>query len=754
MIHFFSDFIYKYFFKSFLLFSLLLVSGCHFYHDTATHYNSYFLAKEGITEFENDYFNEHIDDYNDVLSILIPIDSNKTLSHKEKLDYIITKASRPIKFHQTSDWIDECYLLVGWVRLYEEDYENALTTFKFINAKFADHNSRHAALNALLRMFIEKEEEANITLVRDVIKQENAPYSKKNTKDYHLNFAHYYRNKMDYGQSIQHLRFAVDLEENRYYKARYYFILGQMLEARGEVDNAYKAFIKAEKLAKTNELEFQSNISAYSMQPVDFNNEKQIKKINKYFSKKLKDHNNWDNRDKIYYEMAQFQMRKPDHDRALIELNESVQVSTNNKIQKGHSYLNAGDIYYDIKEDYISAAAYYDSAVQNFDESVYGFEAIKLKSKNLQDLAKYTKIIQEQERLIQLSKMSEEDQHTFFEKEINDEKEAIILKEQYAKENEKKKKKPEVSKSNSFNSKASKEFYFYNTEAIAQGKSQFLRIWGSRPLEDNWRRANKLEFNDNNQANNTNNQKSSIQKKKQKGKEEPTNEDLFAGIKTIEERKKEVPTSETELSTVNKKLADGIFELGKVYMYQIKITEKTLENFNRFLNEFPEDENAYEVAYLVYVICKDYDGCDEETSKQYLINNYPDCLYSKILVNPDYIKETNERENYIRDLYADAYKLYIEGEYNASDKKLNELLNDFPGSTYEEQGHFLRVLLIGRTTKYYKIFRETILNFQKKYPESQFNDIVSGMLEQITERRLENGYIPGRYHDFEITVEE
>lgn len=750
----FSNFIYKYFFKAFLFISLLLGFSCQFYHDTATHYNSYFLAREGMEEFERAIFDEHVDDYNDILSILIPIDSNKTLSHKEKLDYIITKASRPIKFHQSSEWIDECYLLVGWVRLYEEDYENALTTFKFINAKTLDIDSRHASLNALLRMFIEKEEEANIILVRDVIKQESAPFSKKNTKDYHLNFAHYYRNKQDFGQAIQHLRFAVDLEDNKRKKARYNFILGQMLEKRAQIDDAYQSYSKAEKLSKTNELEFQANISAYSMQPVDFSDEKQIKKIKKYFDKKLKDHNNWDNRDKIYYEMAQFQLRKPNYDRALIELNESVQVSTNNKIQKGHSYYEAGKIYYDIKKDYIAAAAYYDSAVQNFDERVYGFEEIKKRSADLQDLAKYTKIIQEQERLITLAGMSEEEQITFLENEITEEKEAIILKKQYEKENEKKRQKPEVSKSASFSSKESKDFYFYNTNAIAQGKSQFLRTWGSRTLEDNWRRSNKLDFTANTNTPQSPNQNPSQKKKKSKNEEENNTEDLFASVKSLEERQGEIPTSEDEMKAIHKKLADAIFELGKVYMYQMKITQRALDNFNRFLASYPDDENAYEVAYLIYVICQNYEDCDEEIAKQYLIKNYPDCLYSKILVNPNYIKETNERENYIRDLYVSAYHFYTKGDYNASDKKLNELLNDFPQSSYEEKGRFLRVLLIGRTTKYYKIFKKALEGYLTQYPEGEFTDIVKGMLEQITDRRLENGYIPGRYHDFDITIEE
>ncbi|ANQ50003.2 hypothetical protein MY04_2634 [Flammeovirga sp. MY04] len=749
----------KYFlaFKVILFLILGTTTSCHFYHNTATHYNSYFLAREGMDRFHKQLFETHQDDYNDVLSILIPLDTNQTMNYKEDLDYVITKASRPIKFHKSSDFIDECYLLVGWVRMYKGDFENALTTFKYVNSKFTDEDSRHAALNALLRMFIETDEEANMNLVLDIIKQQKAPYNKLNTKDYHLNLAHYFRNKNFYPEAIKHLRIAADLEEKKVYRTRYYFILGQLYEKIGDIDNSYRYYVKSRKISKTNELDFQSDISAHSMQPVDFGDPKQEKKIEKYFAKKLKDHNYWDYRDKIYYEKAQFEMRKPDYDKALHYFNESVQVSTTNQTQKGHSYWESGKIYYDEKQDYIKAAAYYDSAVQNFNESVYGFEDIKKRSENLQELAKYTKMVEENERLIKLYEMSEEERNEFLEKEMEEEKEELILRQQYALENEKKRQKPETSSSGSFSNKESTEFYFYNTNAISQGKSQFLRTWGSRPLEDNWRRSNKMEFSSNdNLANQNDDPRKNNSKGKNKSNEdgEGGSEDLFAGLKSVEERKAEIPGNEGELQNTKNKLGDGVFGLGKVYLYRMKMNDHALENFYRMIKQFKDHEMAHEAAYLIYVICKTDDSCDEELAKSFLINYYPDCLYAKILKNPNYIKETNERELYIENLYADAYKMYINGQYNESDIKLTELFTQFPDSDFEIKGRFLRVLLIGRTTKYYKIFKKALEDYLEKYPDSEFEETARGMLDEIDEARLKNGYIPGRYHDYQITIEE
>ncbi|OHX66813.1 hypothetical protein NH26_10825 [Flammeovirga pacifica] len=734
-------------------------TSCHYYHNTATHYNSYFLAREGMNKFETELFQAHQDDYNDVLSILIPIDTTVTLTYKEDLDYVITKASRPIKFHKSSDFIDECYLLVGWVRLYKGDYENALTTFKFINSKFQDENSRHAALNALLRMFIETKEEANMNLVLDIIKQQKTPYNKENTKNYHLNLAHYFRNNNFYPEAIKHLRVAADLEDKKIYRSRYYFILGQLHEKIGDINNSYVYYSKSRKISKTNELDFQSDISARSMQPVNFDDQKQQKKIDKYFEKKLKDHNYWDYRDKIYYEKAQFEMRKPDYDKALHFFNESVQVSTTNQTQKGHSYLESGKIYYDQKQDYIKAAAYYDSAVQNFNESVYGFEDIKARSENLQELAKYTAIVEENERLLKLYDMNEEERKEFLEKEIEEEREEIILRQQYAVENEKKKQKPATSSSGSFSNQESKEFYFYNTNAIAQGKAQFLRNWGSRPLEDNWRRSNKMDFNDNQvnlgNQNANNNRRNAQGEKNKEGNEEGENEgDLFADLKSLDDRIAEIPTSDDELAQINTKLGDGVFGLGKTYLYRMKMNDLALENFFRMVKQHPQHEMAHEAAYLIYVICKTDDSCDENVAKNYLISHYPDCLYSKILVNPNYIKETNERELYIEKLYTDAYKFYNQGNYNESDIKLTELFTNYPESDFEIKGRFLRVLLIGRTTKYYKIFKKALEDYLEKYPDSEFDEIAKGMLQEINETRLKNGYIPGRYHEYNITIEE
>jgi hypothetical protein len=50
-------------------------------------------------------------------------------------------------------------------------------------------------------------------------------------------------------------------------------------------------------------------------------------------------------------------------------------------------------------------------------------------------------------------------------------------------------------------SSATADWYFGNPSAVSLGQAEFQRIWGSIPLEDNWRRSNKASvINDANPA--------------------------------------------------------------------------------------------------------------------------------------------------------------------------------------------------------------------------------------------------------------
>ena len=120
----------------------------------------------------------------------------------------------------------------------------------------------------------------------------------------------------------------------------------------------------------------------------------------------LKDPKNKEYRDKIYYEMARVAYRKQQYPAALALLSKSVRVPTRTGSQKSYTYLLAGRIYYENLHKYRLAAAYYDSTVQNLSKDAPTYAAIKERSEILTDFAKQYTIIETQDSLQALARLT------------------------------------------------------------------------------------------------------------------------------------------------------------------------------------------------------------------------------------------------------------------------------------------------------------------------------------------------------------
>ncbi|GAA4849515.1 hypothetical protein GCM10023331_37760 [Algivirga pacifica] len=675
------------------------------------------------------------DDYNGVLNIFDPIDSTKTNAYREQFEYIIKKASLPIKWHKSSQYVDNCYNLIGRTRLYRQDYENALDTYKYVFANNDDANSRHEALVWMMRLFVEKNELKNMQVIKQAINEDSAPFNDENAKVYHLTMAQYYKIQRDYPNAIAHLSLVPPLEKNRTLRARYYFILGQMHKRIDGMEKAHQFFAKASKINTNYEMEFLAALNAKVTQPINLSNTKENKKLSKYFQKELKDLKNWDLRDRIYYQMAAIEMRRPDTDQALKDLNESIQISTKDKVQKGYSYLMSGKIYYEDIGDYEKAAAYYDSAMKLLPEDMHHYEMIAKRADYLKDLAKYTKIIREQDRLLSLSAMNEEERDSVFRAEMAQEKDAIIEKEAFKKINEQRKTLNLAQNTVTTNRDNSNSWYFYNPNATVAGSSQFLRTWGSRPLEDNWRRSRKQSV--------IPEQKGlQAQLKAQEEKEKAQKSDLFASIKSVDERRSEIPHSEADLSKIREKLGDALFNLSKVYLYKIEDFFLAQSNGQRLIDELPAHEYTPEMIYTLYTSCPE-EACNPEIYKQLLIEQYPESFYAKILVNPDYVYQNNLLNKVVEKKYQMAYKLYNNGNYNNALVYLDEIDYQYPKNRLQDKVGMLRVLVAAKTAVTYKEYKDAIDVFLHKFPESEFAPRAKEMLELIPDGGID-ARIPGR----------
>ena len=553
------------------------------FHNTTAHYNAYFLAKEKILEIENSIKTGYKWNYNKILPVLVPFDSVKSSSFTSQTQYCLEKASLIIERHPKSKWVDDAYNLVGKARIYSYDLTNAVETFKYVNTNSKDEGARHEALVSLMYTFILGSETRNAQAVSDYLKKERL--NRKNLESLYLMRAYFEQLNDDLKATVKNLELAYPLIKEKRKKGRVGFLIGQIHQ---ELKNDGRAFIYYKKVLRSNpsyELSFHTKLNMAQSTTLTQTND--LKKIRKYFRKLLKDRKNEEYKDKIYYEMAHFEMKTGYLDQAIDYFDQSVRTSINNNRQKAYSYHELAKIYYDSLEEYEISSAYYDSTINTMPKDEEGFEAIERKQKILKEFVTHISVVKKNDSLIALSNMDEGVLYALIDKKI----EKDIAREEKVKKEKRKQKRLESVAQFSTNqtdefvafgsdNESAGEWYFYNPARVASGKQEFLRKWENRKLEDHWRRSTKLlevasqDIIDEGSSSDVQNQLGeSLTDEKSKNGDTTQTQEL-----TLDNRRdeylKDVPFSDDDKAVLIAEMEEPLYNLGFIYHFDLEEDEK------------------------------------------------------------------------------------------------------------------------------------------------------------------------------------
>lgn len=528
---------------------------------------------------------------------------------------------------------------------------------------------------------------------------------------------------------VRNLTQAVELESNRKNKARHFFILGQVYQQLGFDAEAYSFYKKCIASNPEYELSFYAKLNLAQVTLLDETAD--LKKIRKYFKKLLKDDKNRDFLDRIYYEMASFEIKHDNPDLAIDYLKASIAESVDNARQKGKTYLKLGELYYSHYKNYQLAQAYYDSTVAVLPQDEEGFEQIKERSDILTDFVTQLNTIQLQDSLLILSAMDRQELQSLLEMVVADrdrmEKEKLRESKRLARQT--------ASTGGGANSQFANTFgagdatgaedgtwYFYNSAAIAMGRNQFLSRWGNRPLEDNWRRSQKAAT-------------SSFAGQEELGPDDDPMEGTAEN--PVEETQEEdrtaalmagIPLSEEAKTESLKKIEDAYFKLGNIYNFQLMEKENAVETFEKLLARFPGSEYEPETLYQLYLIYKPYDETRSAHYKDLLTSAYANSIYAKLAINPNYKEESNETAMRLQRLYKIAYDYYLEEEYNQAKLIVGRGLQQYPDNEFSDQLKILGILIDGKIEGQYK-YQYELQQFVENNPDSKFRDYASTLLE-------------------------
>jgi tetratricopeptide (TPR) repeat protein len=727
------------------------------YHNVTAKYNAYFIANEKLQEVLLEIEEAHRNNFNRVLMVMAPIDTNIVNSNKEKIEDIIKKASIAIQRHKVSKWVDDSYILVGIARMLNREYEESIETFKYVNVNSKDEQTKYLALTHLIRTFTEYGEFNNALAVIDYLNRQKL--SKTNKRALYLNAAYYYQTTNNPNNLIRYLSAAVELMPAGPEKAKIHFILGQLYQKSMLDAVAYDNYSKVLDNRPPYELSFYARLNM--AQVTELSEGDDVKQIRKYFEQLLKDGKNVEFKDKIYYEMAEFELKQDNISEAIAFYESSIETSIENPRQKSFSYYKLGLIYFENLKKYPLAKAYYDSAFTIMPEDEKVYPEVETRHDVLSDFIKQFNTIQNNDSLLNLAQLDSTSLNELF---------LSLRNERITREKEEEKQRKRAERNQAANTRQSSfeegpsiqtntapggGFYFYDPSTVAQGRNTFKRTWGERSLQDNWRTVRSQVYAEKNSL-------EADQRLAEKDQNEPSEKSEEQSI--AEERSdffNSIPFNEEEQQVLHDEMEVAYYKLGNIYNFDIKEKQDAIETYETLLARYPTTEYRAEILYLLFIY---YEDKEEEKASSFadeLLSQFPETIFAKLIENPNYQEESNLASAKVKIIYENAYRFYQNEEYEEATKKINEGLENYPENEYEDNLKLLEALIVGITDGK-NPYKFKLQSFMKNYPESELYNFAQSLLtaiDQLDQKQQEKEqikYIPffEQAHYFVVVYEK
>lgn len=653
-------------------------------------------------------------DYNQVLPIYPTIDSTTAKAFEADLEDIKKKASHPIQYHKNSKWIDNSYTQIGKANFYQLNFSEAVRTFKYVNATSKDADDRHEALVWLMRSFMQLDEMDNAQQVSEFLRKERL--NKDNARELYLARAHYYRQQADTAQVMENLALSLPNFEDKDNESRARYTLAQLYQLTNQKKEAYEQYSTILRRNPPYDLGFFSRLNLGQVS--ELSDEQDKERIAGYYEKLLKDEKNLEYRDRIYYEMAQFELRQENYDKALELLQKSLKTPGSLSNQKGYSYVSAGEVYFDNLNKYDLAAAYYDSAVQVYPQQAPEFEAVAERRDILADFAKQYSTIQTQDSLQRLGRMSEAERLAFVQALVQREEEARQQEMALQQEQQKlAKEQPSRNNRRSQNgdafgtpTEAGGVWYFDNPTAMASARSEFVRRWGDRPLQDFWRNRSRGEAA---AANPADIAQAPVQDTVQT---QLSPEELASA--QVQTYLQDIPLTTADMQRSEKQVEEALFQLSKIYAQNLNDTTRAEQSYLEFLQRFPGSEHKPEVYYSLYLLYgKAGNAPQQQVYYDKVKQEFPNTTYAQLLDDTDFLSKNAADNLKAQALYDSAFSFYDAQEYEKITALLNQVISQYPLSDIKDKTAFLGVLVTARTQEP-EVLRRQLEQFRKNFPGS------------------------------------
>lgn len=721
------------------------------FHQTKVKYNIMYNGNTAYEEGLKAIRDANEDDYSAVLN-LYPVSNHRAAeAATSQMDKTIEKCRKCIKLHsikakpkpdpkkrndpkykawlqqeEFNNQMGEAWIRLGEAEFHKGDFLGSIGTFTYISR----HYDTDADMVARCQLWIARAygELGWLYEAEDMLqKVQIDALSKKHARLYSAVSADILLKTKQYHAAIPFVKIAVSNEKRKVYRPRFEYVLGQLYEQEGNKKEAIEAYKRVIRLAPPTEMEF--NARVHIAQLSGKSSLKQLRQMARQSKYK-------DQLDQIYGAMGNIYLASGDTAKALEHYHLAIENATQAGLQKAAVLVKAGDLYYN-KREYVDAQPCYREAVTILSPENEQFARIQKRSEVLDELIQEYTTVQLQDSLQRLSKMSEAEQRQVVEQLIADlikaEEEAAEKEALAAREAENDGGLQSVNTSNMLGGGGMKgDWYFYNAQLLRSGKQEFVKQWGNRTLEDNWRRRSKTVS-------------TMFQDTENTDESEDIADSTMVGDSTAMV-KKAAPETDTHkpeyyLQQIPRTVADIAMSdslirmalINMVYTYQDKMDDQALadETFEELCRRFPHHKDLLDLYYMYYLNALRHNDTEaQDYYRKQIEVFYPDTKQAYIVSQPDYFDRLRKMAAEQDSIYETTYKAYTKSDFATVKQNKQYAEEKYPLSPLMPRFLFLNAVAVARTEGQTAFVGE-LQDMVARYPESELGAMAKDMLAMM-----------------------
>ena len=751
------------------------------YQAFITRYNVYFNGDEHFNETLKEMEQNYEDDYTQQV-FMHPAEAYshpKSPQPAGSFDRSIEKAQKAIQLHsikkrprrkpgkagsdpaykawlkrgEYNPFLHNAWLMMGRSQYFKGDFAGAASTFYYIVKHFTwlPNTVTEAKLwQARSYCALDWLFEAENILVR--IKPDELVNSRLKGL-YYFTYTDWLVRSKDYKKAIPVLVEAIKYSKGAQ-KTRLCFLLGQLYAREGDGAAAYEAFKRA---GRSSGASYRTKFNARIKQSEVYQGEDIGREVNSLKRMTRYDRNK-EYLDQIYYAIGNLYMSRRDTTNAVENYRLAIAKSTRGGIEKAIAQVTLGDIYFRQRR-YDLAQPCYSEAVPQLPDDYPDYALLKRRSDVLDELAVYSQNVTLQDSLLELSRMTPEEQMKVAErliaelkeKEKREAREAAM--QEYMAQQVANGSNLQNTGSNAptqFTINNDDSWYFYNTATRNAGKTDFQKRWGSRKLEDDWRRRDKSSFSmddfSENSSSEENENISNVDGDRGDGDSKGEKETPHADDPHYPEYYlKQIPKTEAEITTSNDIIQEGLYNMGVILKDKLDDFPAARAEFDRLLNDYPDNVYRLDAYYNLYLLnMRDNNVPEAERYRRLIVSEFSESKYGQAMKDPDYLDKLLRMESEQEALYARTYQDYLDNRNGNVHKAYEDMMRDYPLSPLMPKFMFLHALSYVTEERPDK-FNETLKQMLERYPETDMTPLASSYLRGMAQgRKLHSGPVNTR----------